>query len=469
MKANRRASQRLRAFAREREGVAAILGGVLIASVLVMAFVTFRVSYVPAMESRREVTHMREVEQQFLALKSGVDRQVENQSLVPLSHPVTLGADSSSMWGNAGGSDLLRYEAAQSSVELSANRLLLLEKNGTGLAGTAESWTTTGGTSSTENITGVASFRIKITNLDKQDNGKQILLEVKDSAGAFVGDVRVMVNDPGGSEYHLEIRTRDKNLNEAYNMPYDSFPNGDTVATYWLDMLDPEFRFNSLLAGASAPFKVVWTIKTLTPSEYAMTYTKYDSTSGGEVVVGGGGGILLTNYLATKTSGRLVFETTNRQLVDQTWILENGALVIDQSEGRIFKVEPSFSAQLVGNKTLLTVVVPSLTGGSATLMGQGTVTVTTTRTLREMYVADAPRYEVKVTTDFPTMWKKFWDAELEAAGLVEGAAGVGEFNLTTGSDWAKVSVYGKVTPVAHTYYDLQVTLRQANIKVELES
>lgn len=451
-----------RSFADDEKAVSVVIGAIMLVGLIVATTVTIRATYVPVWEEQREADQMVSVATQMAVLVSSLQEQTDEPTGVVLSHPLRLGRDRASFFGGAAAPAEVEFTSAAHPVTLGSNKLLLVVANETSLAGVEESWAAVAGTTF-ENVTRVDSFRLRIAEVSKNYAGDFVTVTLTDANNLFAGDTQVLVRD-NPPDYDIVIRTRDRTSADLYNQG-DAYHLSSAISPYWTDLLDPSYRFDKVVAAAEKPMKI--TVTSTSPSvphitgDVAITYLQ--TTSTGTIVIGGSGQVR-EPYSEDLSGGSVVFRSRNQHLPDREFVIEHGALVVNQTDGAAFKVRPSFEAGLAGSMVSLTMSLPNLVGSSSAVAGSTTATVYTNATLGTTYTANAPRFEITLNTAFPRLWTEFWKRTLEEAGLSSAS---GHFTVSRTSTTASLTVYGLTTAPGSTVYDLNVNFREARVGIEV--
>jgi hypothetical protein len=466
-----RASRRAREGAQD-EAVTVVIGTILLAGLIVTTLVTIKLYYVPVWQENDEAAHMQVVSRQFASLKADLDHLVDNRTTVPLSTPMGLGQEKASVFSAGDANDLAHafgLTVGNAPVNFSA-QLLLVQAPMTGGAGLDESWQNVQGNQTVGSVMAIQSFRLRVHNLNSNsvNVGDQVNLTMTDGTGAFRGNFTVYAVEKNPDPTY-NIRVCNKNgcdgANELYDQGITFHASQNNIADWIVDVMDPAYRFDRLIANASADAPLTFRLnQTGSPSlygEYAITYTP---VGGG----GGGGGspnafVIFQNYTNAWPAGTLKLSTRTAHFPNQDLYLENGAVIVRQGDGAAMKVEPSFGARVVGNATYLSIGLPSLGGLSQSLAAQAVATVTASPGNHTDVIGQANRVTLNVTTAFPQLWVDYFTTKLTAAGLTAGT----NFTAATVGNVASLTVYGVLSDPNSQLFDIVLTLRQADIAITI--
>lgn len=115
--------------------------------------------------------------------------------------------------------------------------------------------------------------------------------------------------------------------------------------------------------------------------------------------------------------GNIKITPSNRYYTQQSYVYENGALILYQPDGGVVSSSPQITIRnSTGNVTIAATLV-SISGIEFTLGGTDTVEVQTKLLLSWDYTytwsADAKEnITLNITTEYPTVWKTWFDTEL---------------------------------------------------------
>ncbi|HEV8359540.1 MAG TPA: hypothetical protein VGR28_03690 [Candidatus Thermoplasmatota archaeon] len=463
MKANRAARARA-----SDEGLAAIVGVVLMAGIALIVLATVRLYWMPAWERDAEAAHMAQVGEQMSAVRLDLDRLAADENRAPVAVPVSLSDNDDSMLAQTNSASL-SFEPGINAMRFNATEIRLLEQNGTDLTGINENWNNITAPTNISLVGEVISFRLKIDSVGPHTPGSQrdvpwsVVVSIYNANGTYAGDFNfTTIHDCApacGPEFSMYVKVRDASNETLYNQAEALHLTG-SFSPYWVNLLNTDFRFDRVIAATDQPMRIFVEERGLNAS-YAITYTQ--DTAEGTVIVGGGG-LTQTPFVESHTGGRLRLLAENTHYLRQQWIVENGAVILDQGDGAVFKVAPHFDVGIVANKTYVIMSMPTLTGASGSLAGKGTMSMYLTQKAHASFHAEMPAFTLNVTTSYPSLWRAFWEKTLNDAGLTAGA---GNLTLASGANWTRMVLYGVTAAPGSSVYDLDVTFAQADVDVAL--
>lgn len=111
------------------------------------------------------------------------------------------------------------------------------------------------------------------------------------------------------------------------------------------------------------------------------------------------------------------YSSKNNYYVDQSYVLENGAIIINQSEGNIMTSDPSVVSNDQGFDFSYTFFNISERGGKSVIGGYGTYLVQTNYSHSKIYnITDVTN--IQITTRHPYSWADFFNDSLQKGGFV---------------------------------------------------
>jgi hypothetical protein len=441
----------------DERAVSTVLGAILLFGLLVVTFATLRATFVPKWENDREAEQMLVAQDELASFKSSLDRLVANQTTSSISTNLDLGAPHTTFLGTFGASGSVSFAPGAAGPNVTADLFQVLLQNGNAVS--TESWTSVVNTVPITNVGAVESLRLRFTVAEDtlHKNKDSVQMQVKDAAGAVLGTFVVAINCDqdcdADDNIFVNIESDDAGGNVLYNQGYavSSPANPKASATYWVDVLDPNYRFGQLLAGAPTPFGITLTDDGLS-AQYAITYTQI--TPQGNVIIAGGApqGIPLT---ASFLGGRLAFDSANQYYPVQNIVMEGGAIILDQpGSGQTFLTPPDFRVTPLGTTVSISMSAQALTGGQQQLGGEANVQLQAHVVSVSSFAGQAPHLAFNFTTAYPTLYRTYFEGAMKSAGLLSsGCAGTGNrpaCNYAThqGTNWLQLDVYGYTNSAA---------------------
>lgn len=457
----------IRARRPDQHGVSSVIGAILITAIVFSMVVTVRVSFVPVWEKNSEGVYLVGAEKQLAVIKAEHDRQLDNSSAATVVNPITLAQERVGIFSSGGPSQhAIEFNASGHATTLQSNKILILSNNGTSIAGLNPEWIPIGGAETIVDVGALQNLRIRITpmTIDFAQENQSVNLTVTDVNGDLLGWFSV-TGYLQPSEYVITYAT--------YQAPairiaefYEGLHRQTEFPNYYIDVLDSVLLFDDILASGDGPYRLELTHTPEIDAEYTIAYA--EQTAGGSVLVGSAG-VTRSPYLATYNSGSLVFHGQTSHHVDQTFVLENGALIVEQTDGAAFKIQPSLFVSTTSGIVHVQLTIPSLAGEASFLSGVSNAKIRSEVLSRSVISAMVPRLEYTVSTHYPELWQTFFIETLDDAGLSSaGASGSRQYETSRTSNTATFIVYGLNTAVLSEAYDMSLSITQGRILLSVE-
>lgn len=468
------------------EGVSVVIGAILLTAIVLGSIVMVQLTYVPVWEEDNEAKQAVAAMDGMAKLNGDIATSLQNGTKTTLSSSVDLQRESNNPLAGSTFSQRLVFTPGghqQAGFSLSTPNLLQQSVNGTTFAGVNESWNAVEGTQLIEDSTDVINFRMNITDADPSD-GDQLLVKIVDAQGKDSGTLTAYFEeDPPDLNLHVRVRAPTNPPTTLYDNRILSIHQVNWQPGYYIDLLNSDYRFDRLLDAARTPIDV-HLIEDPTQGEFTVTYQKDE---GGSSVIVGGGGVAVQDFSRSLRPGTLAYESDNAHYPDQDILLENGAVILSQRDGAVFRVNPPISVADVGGTTKMTINLPVLTGESTTFTGSSSAVVQTIATKSERMVGVAGTLNLTIPTQFPGLWADHLEDKFKAAGLdpVLNEPNAPACDLQDDPDCYQVHIFedadadrvvlsvAGATPhgagPANPVYDVSVTLVTAHINAEVRT
>lgn len=398
------------------EGVSVVIGAILLTAIVLGSIVMVQLTYVPIWEQDNEAKQAVAAMDGMAKLNGDIATSLQNGTKTTLSSSVDLQRESNNPLAGSTFPQRLVFtpgDHQQSGFSLASRNLLQQSVNGTTLAGVNESWNAVSGTQLIEDAVDVLNFRLNITDADP-DDGDQLVVKIIDAKGKEAGTLTAYFEeDPPDLNLHIRVRAPTDPPTTLYDNRILSVHQTNWQPGYYIDLLNSEYRFDRLLDAARTPYDV-HLIEDPTEGEFTVTYVKDE---GGNSLIVGGGGVAVQDFTRNLRPGSLAYESDNAHYPNQDILLENGAIILSQRDGNVFRVNPPVSVADVGGTTKMTINLPVLTGDSTTLTGSPSAVVQTIATKSERLVGIAGTLNVTIPTQFPGLWADHLEKKFKAAGL----------------------------------------------------
>jgi hypothetical protein len=383
---------------RDEAAVSNVLGAVLMFGLLVLTLVTIQVRFVPVWDEDREARHMAELQDQVAQIKSDLDRQAGNDTAGSMTNPLTLRRSGGFQFfsgAELGATVSFQPSPVGTGVSVSStNPVNILLRNGQSLFGLDTDWPDFVD-DEIENVASIQHMRMRVDLFDdggdsyiggaagnNYDDGDKVTLNVYDATDDThpVGAIVTSYKD-FSSEVGLLIQVFD--CRETVLTPCSTHGteiSSDAEALFqqsefeqmYFDLLDGALFFEPILASSQPPFRLEL-IEDGLIAEYQIAYS--DPDSGG---IAGGAGLAQASFASSSTSGVLQVEARNERYVDQTYVLEHGAVILVQDDGASMAVPPAFGVASSASFGSLVWTVPGLAGDAESQSGDRSLNVIAT-------------------------------------------------------------------------------------------
>jgi hypothetical protein len=477
MKANRSAAARRPAPGTldGEEGVSNVLGAILLFGLFVVTLVTVQVRYVPVWDEDREAKLMGHIEGQLAILKSDMDRQVDNRTDIPITDPLTLGTQPGFRFFHGehlpGTASFLPAGSSGSPLTVSSPRLTVLQQNGESFLGIVDPTSWVPLDNNQDQYTEVANVRVLRVQIpwpaqtNDCNSPIQAILHVSDASSQELAKAEITCEDSSSERtLHTAIFRR-----EAASDPWEEV-SADTEAIFqgadadffYVDLMAPSLLFDAVLSGLDAPLELSMEKIGLAAS-YILVY---DDTSGG--TTGGGGtvpGLVINNYgPAAYPAGSLTVETRNQRYPSQSFLVEHGAILVEQDLAAAMLVPPLLRFSASTTQTVVEWTLPSLTGAGQSLSGADSASVVADPTgSRVDLLAGAARLTFDIPSSHPAAWEDYIQRSLRDLGFVEGT----QYTAVSDSDSCLLTLEGTSSNAATD--DLLLDFHQASIGLDLRA
>lgn len=450
-------------------GVSTVLGAVLMFGLLVLTLTVIQVEFVPVWDEDREARHMQALSDDLRQLKSDLDRQASNATANVLTDPLELKREGGFRFfqggGNLGADAGFTPAAAGTGLRvLTDNPVQVLQRDGQSLFGLSPDWDPY--VPDEQNDVGAVSYlvlRVQVSTGSQCGDGEgTATLNIYDAADDLVGSVHTQIVDPGsGSDCYVRLRTYDGTVltsNELHAETEAFFQNVGSPYYVYFDLLAPERKVLSLLAQATTPLRLEF-IQGAPPlaASYQISYTA--ASTGG---VTGSAGVPEANYdSGLLASGRVEIDAQNQRFVDQTYVLEHGALVLVQQEGAAMAAPPAFGVLHSAAQTALSWSIPGLTGSQETLSGDRASAVAAPLPGASEVSLLASELSFTIPTEHHAAWATYLTSLFADAGMVPGEYTIGSDN----GAYVQVDIEGPVND--NVALDVALDLRFSPIALAL--
>lgn len=423
------------AMGKNERGQVGVVVAILMVSLFVAVIILVQVYYVPNWMKDREAEHMDTVANQFSQIKASIDIETMAQRDISLINSVTLGSKELPFFVSArafGSLNILSTASSNFEVAIS----------GSGLPATSmsENGRTMG------NITDVRS----LSSFDLELDGSQA---AGNYFNASMGSAYVNVTVSSHTTGYLQLNLRAGNISQTavYDQPIAWIPD---TSEYTVNLLSDDYKFSTrILPYLSAPFDIDFNCQG--GGAFSARGSQYDGDMEDEDIT------------TPKAMGTIEYSSENAYFVDQTYIYEGGAVILNQSQGQAVISAPSLSIQNVtegGNPvhvcSLTLVDVYGLTGKTS-VSGYGTYSIKTNYSSMQEDSAIASTLTINITTNYVTAWERYMETMLNRSGITNFTV---EGNRS--QNYVAITLTGP-GPQTDDSYDIKLTVTKVTITAQV--
>ncbi len=429
---------------RDDQAVSVIIGAVLLLAIVVSALVAFRLAYVPVAGERAEHDHMKDVSRAMGSLNAEILKGAQDPTGVPFptSIPMT-GTYPPLVPGQPPGGTL--ELSGERSVTIQADDLTVFTKDGAPVS--SDEWSLVDETTTLTSIEDVLQFRVKL--LDALAPGDEFKVEITDAENEFAGSVTVQ----GTGTDRIDLRVHNENQESVYfERVYND--TADFQDQHRFNLLADTLGFDALLNQAETPFNLTVEPPQGVDIEHTIVY---EETSNGISRLAGHGQTI-ASYHESWTTGTLSFATAYQFFVRQSFVLDHGAMIMEQTDGAVFTVEPPLRVEATDDLTTVHLLTPSITGDGFSISSGDRVEVHTTPDKTQRFHASANSLTLTFATPFQDQWSDHLHETFQEAGLEDGPDYTVEPDTNDRS--IKATLHG-------TNHDLALSFIQGEIQTEV--
>lgn len=124
----------------------------------------------------------------------------------------------------------------------------------------------------------------------------------------------------------------------------------------------------------------------------------------------------MTNHYVNYSFGSIKFSSHNAYFIEQNYVYEAGAIIMEQERGNILTIEPSFDVDF--NNQNITFNIPGLEviGGKPSVSGYGTYPLRTEFNSSEINITSEIE-TITVYTNYPHAWARYFNNSLQDEDL----------------------------------------------------
>lgn len=390
---------------------------------------------------------------QLGTLKSDLERQVTSAVPAGITGHLRMGSTAGFTFfeeGDVPGTTTFTPGAAGTGITITASPITLTQVAGQDL-GALQAYTAIANGQSVTDVAGIATLRLRLDNPMSAGNQAALRVDLTDSVGACAGQLILTVGAGLTPPRNIQVDTYDAYGGACVAAPTGSAHRSDTLigctapcvspTQFFLDALDPELGFAAVLAKTAPDYTVSFTLSG-SPAATASMVFAFDQIATGGVVRVGGGGFTTPTYSTTLSDGTLTYHKPNLRFASQTYVLEYGALMLEQGFATVMVSTPAFQVSATASQVHVQWVLPALTGVPNQVGGTTSATITSAPAGSSASLAGlAPSVTFSLTTDHGAVWQQYWRETMAQAGLSEPS----HFTTSTTTTSATLTVLGSGT------------------------
>ena len=388
------------------KGQVGIIVAILMITLLVSILVVIQVYYIPQWMEKREAEHMDDVTNQFAGLKYSLDLEATEQSSSPLTNSITLGSKELPYFVSSrafGSLQVMSTETSNFGISVS----------GTGMV--SGSYTYQGASPNLTYVISIQSFDLVIDSLSSGDvynatiNDGRTSVNISVSIGGFLSNTL---------QINLTI------VNGTFTTFNQTIAVGlKSGVSYRINLLDDEYKISTdIIPYLTTPFNITFT--TSSNGNFEVKCHKYIDSS-----------ISYQNNFGT-----IKYSANNVYFVDQDYIYEGGAVILNQSTGNTLLHPPLL---FVSNSTKtfnITLIDVRGVAGKTSVAGYGTYSIRTNFSSLFTYRCRATNLTINITTLYPEAWKKYLENEMEGSGIPSA-----NYEISSGENYVKININTLIT------------------------
>ncbi len=320
--------------------ISTVVSFMLILGLLITVIAFVKVQYVPSWTEDVESRHARDVFVDFSLIPGNIDNLVlANGSITVSQNRIKLGSGGIPIVAPGMSYGTLGVVPDEGSFTVTADVWNVnISRNNTPIRSLEN------GSVNITNVSSVSAFYIYIGEIEYYDSS---------SAGSLLIDLTHQGNQSGRAEIKTEDKTHlnisvwnGDNCAVIEDLPINA--DGSEIKDYKIDLLNPRYGFCKVLSDAGVPYNVTIANGTSLNSSYIwhrIDYNEYNRT--------------LEPYTET-TNGTMMYESRNRQFINQQFIYHNGAVFLCQPPNVSMRVAPGITIEDVKNYTRVMIPIVSL-------------------------------------------------------------------------------------------------------------
>ncbi len=402
-----------------------VVVAILMVSLIVAVMVLIQVYYVPNWMKDKEADHMDVVADQFSNLKFSMDLQATSKINTPITGSVTMGSK-----------ELPYFVSSRSFGSLnvlppaSSNFSILVTLQSGMVQGLYQPDPFDSG--SINYVNSISKFELIISTLNIGDTFNISINGVKSM------EVNVISNVSG---FRITLKTTNStgiilfNQTIAASLPQHEFR---------INLLNSDYKFvNDVIPFITAPYNI--SVNGSSNGDFSIRCYKYGSTT-----------VPLSYPL-----GIIRYQSDNAYFVDQTYVYEGGAVILEQTTGEAIISSPFFSARNCTTSHIINMSIVDIIGmaGKTSASGYGTYYIRTNYSSYQDYKALAKAITINITTNYPSAWGRYLNNTMNNSGITNFTINANEKN-----NYVLIVIDG---PQQGNPYDVDLRIRKTKIYAQI--
>ena len=411
----------------DNSAISTVVSFILILGLLVTVIAFVKVQYVQSWSEDAEARHARDVFVDFSAIPGNIDNLVlANGSTTVSQQRIKLGSCGIPIVAPGMSYGTLGVVPDDGSFTVTADVWNVnISRNTT-------DGNLTEGCVNITNVSSVSSFYIYIGEIKYYGSA---------SAGSLSIDLTHQGNQSGGAEItttnnttlNISVRNSD-NCAVIEDLPINA--DGSEIRNYKIDLLNPRYGFCKVLSDADVPYNLTITNSmSLNGSHihYIIGYNEYNRTR---------------ELYTETTNGTIIYESRNRQFINQRFIYQNGAIFLCQLPNVGMRVAPGIAIEDVKNYTRVMIPmvslgvgryrIPSISGSGVEELQLELTCVNRSsfadgnNTDKVTILIEPPEGDPEFRNNYLQEWADYFNAARNGTGVVA--------NLTNATNWDNITI-----------------------------
>lgn len=350
---------------KSNSAVSTVVGAILILAVIITIISVVNAYFIPSWKTELEINHLSEVQQNFLKLQSVINAHVLIDTNAKTSIQIILGGGDLPILSSvrSGGTIMVKPDAGYINITV-INATIIEPRMGI--------------PSINDNITSVSSLILRIDNTTTEKMYTACI------NGDFNKSINVSIENVNISTKTSDIRVITREDDKKFNEVIDTVNSNNF---YSLDLLNPIYGFDNVLENVTPPFNLK-----ITDGKY---YIRYEEM------------VIIERLNSSIRTGVIKYSSTNNFWIDQSFIYENDAVIMDQNGVQIMKSNPSFIYDnATGTLSIHAISIATIDNESKFISGNGVqeIQVYKIKGERALNILDVEGVTIEIVTAYPNVW-----------------------------------------------------------------